>query len=283
MIRNRMTRYLKRIVMAIVTISLSLMIIPASDAGLIEQNPWDNLTRPGWIYSSYSSDSHFIDSTTNTPDPSKALRFTYPAGMVDGVGPGIAEYGISPRNEIYYGYWFKLSQNFEIHPVMLKLSFFWHNGSQLIHDGISGGGIGCVAGDCSAWKFVIRASGPSDDRIYGHNQAYNPTIQTNRWYWVEVRAVMNTPGVSNGILQVWLDDQLIMSYTNTFYRFSGQTGGWETFMHSATYGGNQGYTKRQTDYLWFDQTALSTTRIGMPGSSLPDTTPPAPPRDLAAR
>jgi hypothetical protein len=35
-------------------------------------------------------------------------------------------------------------------------------------------------------------------------------ITTNRWYWAEMRACLNTPGQSDGIVQMWINGHLLM-------------------------------------------------------------------------
>jgi hypothetical protein len=280
MIEDTMTYYPERIVMAFVIISLSLLIIPASHAQIIEQNPWDNLTRPGW---QYTSGSQFIDGSANTPNPPTALRYTYPEGMPGGVGPGTAEYplGANSATEIYYGYWFKWSPNFEWHGAGTKMSFLWTSENGLMHDMIAGGLV-CGGGDCSPQKFVLRVQNSlCQESVVGGNIGTSPIIETGQWYWLEVRAVMNTPGQGNGIVEAWINGVKIMSYNDRCFTQNAGVKFYD-FMHSATWGG-LGCCKTQTDYLWFDQTTISHAPIGMPGSPPSDTTPPAPPLNLTAR
>jgi hypothetical protein len=58
------------------------------------------------------------------------------------------------------------------------------------------------------------------------NQGQTYLISPGQWYKVKYRAKLNTPGSSNGIFQMWLNDTLIEEYTNLNYRASYTTRGW---------------------------------------------------------
>jgi hypothetical protein len=86
------------------------------------------------------------------------------------------------------------------------------------------------------------------------------SITSNRWYKITAHAVMNTVGQSNGIIQVWLDDVLIINASTVKYRDANV--GWKFFEFSPTYGGGSPPTVPSTCYLWVDSTIISTDPIG---------------------
>ena len=86
---------------------------------------------------------------------------------------------------------------------------------------------------------------------------------------------VNTPGVANGIAEIWIDDVLNLRYTNVKFRDVGDNANIGSIQQDGTYGGG-GSTVAATMYWWLDHTVISTTRIGMPGGSSTDLTPPGP-------
>lgn len=44
------------------------------------------------------------------------------------------------------------------------------------------------------------------------------TFKTGQWYHIEVEYILNTPGVSNGILRAWIDGALKIEQTNIPFR-----------------------------------------------------------------
>jgi hypothetical protein len=86
---------------------LPLLSVPSVAFSWTMTTHWNDLNAsPGqnnsdgwnWNYGGAS-----IDSSTNTPDPPNALRFTYPAGYPSGNAPDIVVYNFpSPTTELWY-------------------------------------------------------------------------------------------------------------------------------------------------------------------------------------
>jgi len=85
---------------------------------------------------------------------------------------------------------------------------------------------------------------------------------------------LNTSGASNGILKVWIDDQLVLNYSNAVYT-SGSDANKpvDTFAFDPIYTGNNDDKKPAADYLYFDFVRFSTTEFSDSGSG--GTPPPA--------
>lgn len=82
------------------------------------------------------------------------------------------------------------------------------------------------------------------------------TFSDGQWYCLETREVLNTPGVSNGILQAWVDGVLVMDRSDILYRQSGDT---------SLFNNNRMYRQTGQGSLWFDRLAVGDTRIGCLG------------------
>ena len=255
-----MARLLTSISMAagIVTLALS------ANAQTITINQWDSLTSPpGW---EYSNPTPAIDGATNTSDPSNALRFTFPAGYGDGNAPSVASRKFTGQNEFWYGFWLKYSSNWQWHPIDNKITYgYLTDPSTNFYTSVTGGRTLSMVSQTN-WKAFVR---------YSSNSGYNPVIAAGQWYWLEIHVRINTPGASDGLYELWLDDGLVMSHNNVAYRNSNILFGQITLF--PIWGGSAGAVKGQTDHVWYDYTVISTSRIGMPSS---DKTPPSAPRNL---
>jgi hypothetical protein len=142
-------------------------------------------------------------------------------------------------------------------------------------------------------KFLLQAqipaeacpSGPSNP--HGNDQPYDfcmyfenvgsVTINDNQWYCIETHLKMNTPGVADGIVQLWVDGVQTINFTNRVLRGTAVSGP----------GGNssqaqftllQLYVQHGIGDLFYDKFAVGNTRIGCTGP--PPPTPPAAPTGL---
>lgn len=110
----------------------------------------------------------------------------------------------------------------------------------------------------------------------GYSSSNRLTLQSGRWYTIEVRRMLNDPNVANGILQMWVDGVLVMDYRNVTFRVprNGSYGA------NFTYGTNwvmisdyalQGVTQDQS--IYYDDVKLSTTYIGTGSGGTPPSAP----------
>jgi len=108
---------------------------------------------------------------------------------------------------------------------------------------------------------------PTRDLV--NNNPYQPT--RGRWITVEQRVTMNTAGVADGILQVWVVDpsrwtgsKLVMSDTARQFKNTGKQMSVDRFWLSVYYGGNVSDPLNQLDvtqYHYFDNFIVSTDPI----------------------
>lgn len=161
----------------------------------------------------------FIEET----DRGRSLRVSLPKGSDLGAKwlmplPGVYE-------EIYYAFWFKLSNNFNPDETI--------GGDRGKFPGICGGGCNTGGeqadgyngwsnrvhfGDAGEWwdySYVADHSGPWGKR-YDWREGSRP--QPGRWHHLEVHVRLNTPGEKNGLLETWLDGKLVDRQTSVLFR-----------------------------------------------------------------
>jgi hypothetical protein len=109
------------------------------------------------------------------------------------------------------------------------------------------------------------------------NKAHIP-LQDNRWYCIEYHWKMNTPGVADGVQEIWVDGVQTLGYYTRKMRDTAHANAAFTFIQVYRQGANNMY-RYEDDYV------LATTRIGCSGNSSPasDTTPPLSPTGLTVR
>ena len=224
---------------------------------------WNSMTESGWNCTDRTPGGATIDTGANTPDPSSALKFTYPSGWHDAQEPAMCWFMFpNQASEFSFQYYFKYSSNYSWHGVDNKQTYF-------------------IIGSNKSTNFYISVTGDqhislvtqtfSTDRFFP-NKSYNPTIERNRWYKVTLHSVINTAGRLDGVAQVWLDDQLVIDYSDVGYRSSSQSGlGFTEADISPVYGGSAGLVKPATDYQWYDLMTVSTSDIGpIPVGKMPN-------------
>lgn len=254
-----------------------LALANVAHSAVITTAEWESKPGAPWTYFGTVVDC----AVPPSPSGGCALRFTYPAGSYStSFSAGRAEYilGGDPT-EVYVGAWMRYSNPFTFHPIGHKINIFY----------LSGSNPGC-RNIAYTYNYDKLAGLPQicwgiGTKSYFQNvSSWNHKAHLNEWHWYEMRVKANTPGVSDGILQVWIDNVLYLSYSNVPFRAVGNTAGFRYMQHTGEWGGGGGVIS-QTGYWWVDHTVISTTRIGLPGSgsTTGDSTPPAPPSGITAR
>jgi hypothetical protein len=104
----------------------------------------------------------------------------------------------------------------------------------------------------------------------GHSDSNRLTLQTGRWYTIEVRRRLNDSGVDNGIFQMWVDGQIISDYRSVRYRvpYNGSFGTTMTYGTNFAMISDYGGPVSQEQRIFYDDIKMSTTYIGT-GASAP--------------
>jgi len=205
-----------------------------------------------------------VVSDPTTPLGSQSLQFIFSLGDEGGYAPDIVGTGYAPKKEIWGEGYFKLSSGYVFHPYEQKLIFIW--------------------GD--TFNFYISISSWGDRKMFGcwqgsgstYRNASGPDIKTGIWYKLNFHMKMNSAaGAKDGIFQIWLNDALVLDFSNVPYQGSGQGSdhGFHSMAFTPVYGGDSTPVP-QKQYIWFDGAKISTTPIG----TSPQTGQPAPPFGL---
>ena len=100
---------------------------------------------------------------------------------------------------------------------------------------------------------------------YTEWEANSSEIELDRWYCLEMRLRMSDPGQKNGVIQVWVDGDLVIDVHDAFMRreyldLDGNPLAFHLFMIGPWY--HDGVTSSETMYIWIDELAISTQHIG---------------------
>lgn len=136
------------------------------------------------------------------------------------------------------------------------------------------------------WQPLAMTVGGHRDLDYTDYPATTgPTVQLRRWHCLEIRVTMSEPGQSNGIIQVWLDEELVIDVDDAFMRreyldLDGNPLSFHLMMIGPWY--HDGVYSSEPMYIWMDELAVSRSRIGCQaeGVAPPTEAEPGPPEAL---
>jgi len=203
-----------------------------------------------------------IINDSSSPDTSSSLRLTYPAGFFNG-NYAAKCWNMIPGapTELWVTYYFKYSSNYYFHPIDNKQTYYFTGGASSVNNWyISVNG---------SHKINVITQTFATDRHYP-NTGYDPYINANQWYKINSHFVMNTPGVLNGILQVWINGQLVINKNNVGY--ISQSEGIREAQIAPVFGGTSNISKPAEDHQYYDFVIVST--------SQPTDKSPMPPSDV---
>lgn len=197
-------------------------------------------------------------------------------------------------NDLYYSYSVKFDDNFDLTKKLKML-------------GLEGGAVQTVGGNSNGetgWLAVhhlwSETPGKAFSYIYHNNQdswgsayfwmkngdscdfvpqknAY-PWIKNGKWHHIEGRVKMNTPGKSDGVVQAWVDNNLVLDASKcnkVQFRNSGKYFGIDRlrfyFIRNP-----EAVDKDRTSYAYLDDIIYSTKRIILPSDKASATAPTKP-------
>jgi beta-glucanase (GH16 family) len=164
----------------------------------------------------------------------------------------------SEAEEIWVQYYFKYSDNWTV-----------GTGSKLIFVLVGGGGnvFTSFTGGSKRFYFTTQTYATNS---YPPNQGPEPTMVNGQWYKHVLHLKMNTAGVLDGVIEMWVNDVLTTRYTNVGYRPSSQAG--RGFFDITINTGKANVAAGTGEYVLYDHTIVQTTPFGDSGG--PDTNPP---------
>jgi Bacterial Ig-like domain (group 2) len=226
---------------------------PNEPAGfrVLTDQPWNALASLGWQHINRSSQSRIVQDPTAPFSPASVLEDTYPAGLAGGNDPADDWFSFNGTQEVYVGFWFKHSPNFESHPVGNKIAFIWSWGTPQV-DFIIG------VNPPPDWPLVLVSEGFGVPGAQGAH-VFFPNVGSGQalpgvWHRVEVYVRNSTPlGTATGVVRWWLDGQQVGSYTNVIMPVGTA---WNSFDQAPTWGG-MGSVKMTSDYVRYDDAHVS--------------------------
>lgn len=84
-------------------------------------------------------------------------------------------------------------------------------------------------------------------------------LQSDRWYTIRQRVVMNTPGQRDGIQQIWLDGRLVHTETNLQYRNTADLK-IDRMFFSTFFGGGEVWRSSKEEFAFFDDFKMTIPR-----------------------
>lgn len=120
-------------------------------------------------------------------------------------------------------------------------------------------------------KIVHYVYHPDQPTGYGEDFPWDDSgeqkfFEPGRWQHVETRVVMNDPGMRNGIVQSWLDGELVLDVDNIRFRDTPYLK-IDTFYFNTFFGGsNDQWATTKDEYILFDNFIISTKPIGFDNS-----------------
>ena len=211
-------------------------------------------------YSPFTKENTGIDiyADTSAPDGNYSLRFTFPSGYTSGYAPGIVwAWWPEPVQELWTQYYTKLSSNFFLHNITQKLTYWYIEDSQTnFFIGIIGTAHGDDTGQLEA---ELQRGNENITYRYISNTGYSTTFRNDVWYKITVHTILNTNGQSNGLLRVWVDDNLVMDHPDAVYTTGSDADKpVQSFAFAPIFGGMGPATKPATDYIYFDAVTIQT-------------------------
>jgi len=190
------------------------------------------------------------------------MRIKYEANK-RGLGAGGVQWKtrIPSSNELYVSYWIKFKEGFD-----------FVRGGKI--PGLAGGTAntgGKKPNGLDGWsaRMMWRPNGkavqylyfPDQKNITGKDFPWNVNSQKyftpGKWYKVETRIKMNTPGKRNGIVQSWFDGELAVDQRSIRFR-DVDTFAIDYFMFSTFFGGgDDSWATTKEEYAYFDNIIVS--------------------------
>jgi hypothetical protein len=212
---------------------------------VMTDNPWNTREGGGWIYwdATGYGDVRIAQDAGETVSPSSVLERVYTTDMPDGYQPGSSNYFLENSREIYVGYNWKASNNWQQHPLGVKFAVILFQSGNIYMDWrTADDGLMIVT---QGW-----GQGVYEPNV---NPAASKSPANGVWQKVEMYLKYNDPGQQNGIIRWWIGGVLAGNYTNVVF----PSGGLNTFVHAGTWGGGCGCSPPNEQSLFIGHTIIT--------------------------
>jgi hypothetical protein len=170
-------------------------------------------------------------------------------------------------SEVYGRFFFRMQSGFKVSSIGTKLFNFdggspsggkKHNFWLEMRNGST---------NLSVIASGIPVNGIYNAKAYGSSFSFSP----DQWYCVETHIKENTPDLANGLLELWVNGSQVLYAPNQMFMQTGINATDEKLTASTL------YVQLGYGYLYWDDIAVGTTRIGCSVSLSTDSAPPATP------
>lgn len=213
---------------------------------LVSDNAFDALSGNGWgVVWNERGLGTIVQDNTAPLSPSSVLQMSYPIGYTGGVGPANVWRPLNNLRRMYTGFMFKVSDPWQGHPSNVnKILFAFPS---------SGGDIYLTMYGPPGGPYELRVlpQYPGITSDWLRPNVNNPKVTLGTWHKIEWN-IDYSAGGTNGIVQWWMDGQLVGDYRNT----QVPAGGFTEFKINPTWGGLDD-TKRTNDFFRYDQIHIS--------------------------
>lgn len=208
----------------------------------------------------------------------KVLQVTYPGGAYGSAGAVafMTDLDFSGQaqsyDELYLSYEVKFSKGFEFVRGGKLPGLCGYNNTQTVGSGCNTGGGYPTGYDGWSARVMWREGGALENymyhskqtHFYGDDEYWQKLATPGSWHHFQHRVVMNDPGVANGIMQAWLDGELVLDMHDVEYRKTADIG-INLFYFSTFYGGNDSSWAPSKDQMtYFDNFKISTRPLPTP-------------------
>ncbi|WP_049722940.1 polysaccharide lyase [Gilvimarinus polysaccharolyticus] len=204
----------------------------------------------------------------------KAAKITYPAYSNQSTPSGATwETNLSQsRDEMYMSYWVKFDHNFDFVKGGKMPGL---GGATNFPYGDNGFTTRLMWREQGKLEFYVHgyevnnSNGAEPYRIFWDDAGYHAKVVPGQWHHIEIRQKLNTPGQRDGILQGWLDGELVCDDTdNTGVRALGHSNTQLNHLYFSTFFGGSSAPVTQWQptsdvYAIYDDFIVSSNPIGM--------------------
>ncbi len=186
--------------------------------------PWDTILSNGWNYlrRASSEDDDIVSDPSAPFSAPNVLRIHFTPDMGSNNEPSVHWIPLPGVQEIYTGWWIKLSANWQASPAGAgKMTFLFTNGVGQVYTNLYHQGGDPVNGWVNGPPYRVGVN--TEWAPYGQNvllpNATTTFINPGEWHRVEAYYRWETtPGVSgDGIIRWWVDGVLNGNFTNVHY------------------------------------------------------------------
>jgi hypothetical protein len=220
-----------------------------NDRGSSGSDGWDG------VEYRYGNFTIVQDPTAPTGD-GRVGQMLFPANMVAGTGPGIAQiYFPRGLRQVYMSIWAKLSSNWVGNQTSTNKMFFL---------GVAGGNnqffFSAEGAGHNNLQAQLRLQGLFDLRARITPNRNNASVVRGQWQrWEFLFTCSSAPLLANGAIDMWIDGQLVTSVSNvnwTETKYPTRPCTIDIFNWNPTYGGG-GASPGVDQYQWFDRVYIS--------------------------